>query len=228
MKKLIASTLFILVFVCLFSFNVFADIMPPNSHPIDRCVKIVNLNEFPDIVLIGYYTGPMVEKYESYQIKDNECLTKGYKFNTLSIYWSTKEKSSSIVPNNVLLENVESNGEAVDQSNPLIKEDIEYSLARSSDGKLVLYKSKQISEYNDGTSTKVKTFSNPFADKEPNTITPSPSTQPVVTPTPSLQPIVTPTPEQPTVTPSPSPEPIQRGFWESIVCFFWGLFGKAC
>src|SRR5665811_153644 len=72
-----------------------ADVLPENSHPLSRCVKFVNLNDFSDVVLIGYYTGPMI-KYEAYQIENDKCLDKGYKFNTLYIYWTAKEKFQSI------------------------------------------------------------------------------------------------------------------------------------
>ncbi|MCX6737092.1 MAG: hypothetical protein NTW73_03355, partial [Candidatus Parcubacteria bacterium] len=167
MKKLIVSTLFSLAFVFLFLSPVLADVVPGNSHPLNLCVKFVNLNEFPNIVLIGYYTGPMVDKYELYQVKNNECLTKGYKFNKLSIYWNTKDKLNSIDTNNLLLEDVEPYGGYVDQSNPLIKEDIEYSIAGFSGNKLVIYKSKQISEYNNGTAKKVETFDNPLGNITP-------------------------------------------------------------
>ncbi len=204
MKKIFIYTLFSLAFVFLFSSTVSADITPPNSHPLSRCVKVVNLNEFPNVVLIGYETGPVVnkvDKYEMYQIKNNECLTKGYKFNSLSIYWNTKDKPNSVEPNNLLLENIEPYGGYVDKNNPLVKEDIEYSIVGFSSGKLVLYKSKQTLEYNNGTPKKVETFSNPLGNKEPNKITP---------------------------TPILSPEPVKRGFWQSIICLFRGLFGKGC
>ena len=209
MKKLIIRILFSLAFIFLIPQIASADVAPENSRSISRCVKIANLNEFPYVVLIGHYTGPMIDKYESYQIKNKECLTKGYKFNSLSIYWNTKDKPNSIDPNNLLLENVEPYGGYVDRNNPLAKEDIEYSIAGFSGGKLVLYKSQQTSEYNNGTPKKVETFSNPLGNKEPNKITPAPSDKPIVT-------IV------------PSPEPIKGGFWQSIICFFRGLFGRGC
>ena len=226
MKKLIIYTLFSLAFVFFFSSTVSADVILPNSHPLSRCVKIVNLNEFPNIVLIGYYTGPMVENYESYQIKNNECLTKGYKFNSLSIYWNTKDKPNSIDPSHLLLEDVEPYGGYVDQSNPLVNEDIEYSIAGFSGEKLVIYKSKQTSEYNDGSPKKVETFASSLKNIEPNKQTPQPNK---ITPTPTPSPKITPAPsDQPIVTPAPSPEPIKRGFWQSIICFFRGLFGRGC
>jgi len=219
MKKIIICTLFLLVFVFLFSSIVSADVIPPNSHLLSRCVKVVNLNEFPNVALIGYYTGPMVDKYESYQIKNNECLIKGYKFNSLSIYWNTKDKPNFIDSNNLLLEDIEPYGGYVDQNNPLIKEDIEYSIAGFSDGKLVLYESKQTSEYNNGAPKKVETFSNPLGNKEPNKITPTPIPSPKITPTPSDQPIVN---------PALLPKPVKRGFWQFTICFFRGLFGRGC
>ena len=204
MKKLIIFSLFTLVLIFLIPSISSADVPPENSHPLDRCVKIVNLNEFPNIILIGYSTGPTIDTYEAYQIENNKCLDKGYKFNKFSIYWATKEKFNSIDLKNLtlnnaktptditlLLENIETDGGYVEKSNPLIKEDIEYSLAGNPNEKLTLNKSKQISEYNDGTPKKVEDFNNP----QNNT---------------------------------PTPEPAKKGFWQSIVCFFKKLFGGSC
>lgn len=190
MKRLLACTLFSLVFVLFFSSIASADIMPGNSHSLNRCVKVVNLDEFSDIVLMSYVTGPMIASDEINQINTNECITKGYKFNSLSIYWNIKDKLNVIDPNNLLLENVEVYGGYVDDKNPLVKEDIEYTIKKISDGKYSLYKSKLISEYNDGTPKKVETFD-------------STST-------------------------SSSSKLVKRGFWQTIVCFFKGLFGNSC
>ncbi len=224
MKKLLTYTLFSLVFVFLFSSTTSADLIPPNSHSLNRCVKVVNLNEFPNTILIGYITGPMVDKYEAYIINNNECLTKGYKFNSLSIYWTTKEKFNSLDLKNLklsditlLLENIEPYGGYISDSNTLVKEDVEYSIAGFSNEKLIFYKSKQTSEYNNGSQKKVETFSNPLKNNEPKKITPTSTPSPKITPTPSDQPIII-----------PAPEPARRGFWQSIACFFNGLFGRGC
>lgn len=219
MKKLFIYILFSLSFVFLFSSVVSADLIPPNSHSLNRCVKVVNLNEFPDVVLIGYVTGPMVESSETNQIKNNECLSKGYKFNSLKIYWNTKDRPNSIDQNNLLLDNVEVYGGYIDQNNPLEKEEIEYSIAGFSSGKLILYKSKQTQEYNNGTPKKVETFANPLKNTEPNKVTPTPKPSPNITNKPT---------DQPNVAPTPAPQPVKRGFWQSIACFFRGLFGKSC
>lgn len=199
-----------------------ADIIPPNTHPLNRCVKVVNLNEFTDIVLIGHYTGPSLENYQTYQIKNNKCLTKGYKFNTLNIYWNTKDKTTSIDPDKLLLENVEIYGGQVEENNPLVKEVIEYSLARNINKKLVLYKSKQISEYNDGTPPKIQTFNNPFTSTEPKKLK---SSQPVLkSPSSTAEPF-----NKKSTAVSPSPESTKtKTFWQTIICFFKKLFGGNC
>ena len=93
MKKLCIISIIIIIFTISF---VSADVIPQNSHALDKCVKFVNLEDFPEIILVGFYTGPMVDTYEAYPIIDNECLTKGYKFNSLSIYWTTKENFEKI------------------------------------------------------------------------------------------------------------------------------------
>jgi hypothetical protein len=168
--------------------------------------------------MIGYYTGPVVDTYEAYQIENGVCLEKGYKFNSLNIYWVTKEgfdsldiKNLNVTNLTLLLEDVAVEGAYVDESNPLIKETIEYSIAGFKDGNLIIYKSKQISEYNNGQSNKVETFDKPNVDSEEST----------------PEPIPTPEPEpQPEPTPEPTPEPL--GFWGKIGCFFKTLFGGSC
>ncbi|MEM4181783.1 MAG: hypothetical protein QXX68_01355 [Candidatus Pacearchaeota archaeon] len=223
MNKKIILPIALLTLVSL-AFLVSADVIPENSHPLDRCVKFVNLNEFSDVVLIGYYTGPMVDTYEAYQIQNGACLEKGYKFNSLNVYWTTKEKFNTLDLKNLkleskkvvtggrdnagnpvymdvyspsdltlLLEDVEPYGGYVDESNPLIKETIEYSIAGFSDGKLIVYKSKQTSEYNNGQPNKIETFDKPIVNNQ---------------------------------RPNPTPKP--QGFWSKIGCFFKRLFGRSC
>lgn len=203
MKKSLLQSLFLFLFAVVFVPSVSADVIPGNSHPLDRCVRVVNLNDFPDVALIGYYTGPMVDDYEIYPIENNQCLTKGYKFNTLRVYWNTKENATDIDSNKLLLEDIESFGGYVDNKNPLFKEHIEYSLSGAND-QFVLYKSKQISEYNDGTPTKVQTFDN--TGEIVDTIE---------------------LPENDPEEPLPL-EPTPTSSWQNFLCFFKRMFGGSC
>lgn len=227
MKKIFIHTLLLFIFAITFTSTASADVIPPNSHSLNRCVKVVNLDEFPNVALIGYYTGPMVNNYETYEIEKNKCLDKGYKFNTLSIYWNAKDKPNTIDPDKILLEDIEPYGGYIDENNPLVKEVIEYSIAGFNGDKLVLYKSKQSSEYNDGTPTKVETFASPLQNTQPKN---QDQQQKEVKPTPTPTPNIDKTNNQTNITPSPEPlpEPVKKGFWQSIICFFRGLFGKGC
>lgn len=234
-----------------------ADSPPENSHPLNRCVKFVNLNDFSDVVLIGYYTGPTIG-YQAYQIENDKCLDKGYKFNSFYIYWTDwtgKEKFSlkdlkfetkkvaggddgkgnqlyNVVyfPANLilLLDDIDPYGGYVDETNPLINETIEYSVAGYSDGKLVVYISKRTSEYNNGQSNKVETFEKPIINnKEP--IFPIPTPEPSQNPEPNItykEPIYP--AHTPELTQNPEPLPVKQSFWNSISCFFKKLFGGSC
>jgi len=169
MKKIFFYSLLLLILAILAIPSVSADIIPEDSHYLNRCIKYVNLDSFPDVVLIGYTVGPMIKNYEAYQISNNKCLTKGYKFNTLDVYWTTKTKFDSmniddlnLVDLNLLTENIGCYGGYIMNSSPLIKEDIELSIAGFSGEKLVVYTSKRTSEYNNGDPKKTETFANPL------------------------------------------------------------------
>jgi len=228
-------TIFLLAFLFFVPNLASADIMNSNQHQVQRCLKIVNIDKFPDLALVGFYTGVMLENnknYIAYQVKNNECLTKGYKFNKLNLYWVTQKKFASLNLNNLILntkkvasggwdakgnvtyydvyspknlelltENIESGNSVVDNTDHLIKETLEYSLLKNSDGNLSLYKSKRITDYNDGSQQKIETF------QTSGDIINSSST------------------------PVNLPEEKQvkkNGFWHSILCFFKIFSSDSC
>jgi len=157
MRKIIFGLLGLFVFVVFLPLPVLADILPESSRSVVKCVKFVNLDYFPNIVLIGRYAGPMTKyDYETYQVENNKCLSQ-YKLNSLDIYWSTKEKPDLIVDNRLLLKAVEASNYSVNENNPLAKETVEYLLAKSFPGRIVAYKNRKILEYDDG-SEKIKNY----------------------------------------------------------------------
>ncbi|MBA1341687.1 MAG: hypothetical protein C5S40_06045 [ANME-2 cluster archaeon] len=225
-EKIIISLMFVLL---IFPF-VNADVIPENSHPLTKCIRIVNLDEFPDVYLIGYITGPMVEGHETYIVENDKCLTIGYKFNNLKILAANKTYIDSVGLTNLKVKKVEIPGECtggcyteelsdenvlmsdvkiypyggyVYEDNPLIKEEIEYSIAGFADNKLILYSSKQTSEYNDGTPKKTEIFEKPNIKNINLTI-------------------------QNNVSPGPTHVPEKYGFWSKVVCFIKELFGRSC
>lgn len=213
MKKIIVLFVLLFTYISLSPVNALADILPPNSHYVEVCSKIINLDKFPNLVLFGYITGPQVWGENPYKIESDKCLTKGYKFNSLGIYWITKNKFNSLnikdlkpTDMTLLLKDSISDGGYFPDASHILKENIEYSIVDSSNGAFVIYKTKQTSEYNDGTPNKVETFNNSL---EQNEIIPAP--------VPKQKP-----------TPNPIPEPTGRGFWGSVSCFFVELFGGIC
>jgi hypothetical protein len=182
MKKVIVFVLGIFVFVGISSVS--ADVIPENSHAVERCVKIINMNQYPDIVLISYLSGPMIPTYQASEIKNNTCLDKGYKFNKLSVYYISKDNFKTLdlsnlktykketnqgtwtlketIPTNFILlsSEIESYGGTISNNNPLIKETIEYNIVKNTNGTFALNKTKVTSEYNNGSPVKIENFSN--------------------------------------------------------------------
>ena len=246
MKKLTLFTIW-LVLALLLSFSppVSADIIFPNTHYVQWNVKFVNLDHFPEIILLGQTAGPFGKN--DFQIKNNERLDKGYHVNILTVYWNTKDKLMTInrIDPDKSLGVIDPYGGFdygyVPDSNPLVKETIEYSLAGFVDGKLVIYKSRQTSEYNDGTPVKDVIFDDPapnashqppaptvIIDPTPPPPTPAlvPPPPPMPMPAPTLVPPTTQVPQGIVVSstqitvppPAPAllPEPAKEGFWQSM------------
>src|SRR5215510_11847245 len=83
-----------LLFVC--SAPGFADIMPDGYHSVQRCVKIINLNQFSDLVLVGYVMWPPGITSFAYLIQAGQCLNGGYKFSQLKIYATTPKRAKTL------------------------------------------------------------------------------------------------------------------------------------
>jgi hypothetical protein len=264
MKKIISFLGLLLFCILGISRIASADLIPPNSHYLDRCVTISNLDQFPDITLIGFITPIMGgDKYQAYIVENNKCLTKGYKFNGFSIYWIQKIQFSAIDLNDLKLNNqkvvsssardnsgnpisydvytpadltlvtqkIDPGSGYVSDSNPATKENIEYSIAGVDGTNLTLYMSKKTTQYNNGNPQKIETFNssgiitNPIATPKPVVQKPKPTQTSVpadINNSTNKIPVVT---VQPVITPLVTS---QRGFWQSIGCFFTSLFGGSC
>ncbi|MDD3084177.1 MAG: hypothetical protein PHP82_04080 [Candidatus ainarchaeum sp.] len=109
MKKILFFGIFLIISL---SFA-FADIIPPDSHPVEKCVTINNIDLFDEYVIIGKITGPMINDtgFEIVELVQNVCLNKGYKFNKFMIYAITKNyfeeadvidfNSANVFPSNI-------------------------------------------------------------------------------------------------------------------------------
>ena len=130
----------IILLLSLVGFSAHADIPPPNSYFVDRCTKITNLSDFPEIVLIGNI---VFGETNNYLINENECLDGGYKFAKFSIYWNTKSKGTLVEDDKLLLSDLKVNGHW--QPNKIGKlspqgsqETIDYLITKNLDGEYSL------------------------------------------------------------------------------------------
>lgn len=159
------------------------DVILPGTHVVERCVKIDNVQSFPDIVLLGVAVPPGGDRDE-YVVKSDSCLTKGYKFNRFYLCWTSRDLFDSLGLENLpidealpkgaakknvdaqsvflLSSNIEPYGGAVPDSNPLVKEYITYSLQSNGSG-LGLGMVSRVEEYQNGTTKEIELSASDFS-----------------------------------------------------------------
>lgn len=132
----------------------------------NRCVSIINTNNYPNVLLIGVIDSvqtPSIRFDEWYEIKSSECLHKGYKLNNFYVYAVDRayvEKAglqnidfnnkSVVLPANLEIEPV---GWFVENSDPLVQENIEYLIMGFTDEYVVLCEKSYKGINNDGSET---------------------------------------------------------------------------
>jgi hypothetical protein len=141
------------------------DILPQNSHNVARYISIVNAEDFPEVVLVAYVTGPMLQEPEVKEIRSGEYLSKGYKFNRYRIFAVPRNLLSKTGSRGLRFQDVPSNGKvssegiallsdsidpgtkSVTNENPLVAEHLEYQLLKNRDGTFRLVLAKETREY---------------------------------------------------------------------------------
>jgi len=149
----------------------YGDIAPsgPSSgstqHYVTLCSKITNLNEYPEISLLVYVKSFAGFSFHTYEVSSDQCLTKDYKFDRLSLfavkkeYLTGKNISTIDLPNdkNAIKSSIELdatvdpstfNGYYVPNSNPLITQESFYKIIGYTDSTVVLFKWKVVSKFN--------------------------------------------------------------------------------
>ena len=165
MKRIIWITLFLLLIA---SYSQ-GDILPPNSHPLDRQIYITNLSDYPQVSLIGYITGPMIPDYEIQVIEADVSLSKGYKFNTFkvfAIYHQIIEDAGGI--DNIELDKIAQTkppadiidpyGGFVTNDNPLAAQYYYYRITEVTDSTLRLSLHRAIYKYNNDSPDKIVNY----------------------------------------------------------------------
>ncbi len=62
-----------------------ADVIPPNSHSVSRCLEITNLADYPSYVLVGVSVTPGGDETRTLFV-EGSCMDKGYKFSRFTVY----------------------------------------------------------------------------------------------------------------------------------------------
>jgi hypothetical protein len=161
------NRLFVIAFLFISNLAL-GDIIPSNSHYVDLCLKITNLDEYPEIALLGYVKQFGISHNETYAVSSNECLTKGYSHNTLELfavkklYIQGKDTSKIDLPKD---KNAVKTSISIDpylgyvpDSNPLKSKEQYYKIVGFTDTTVVIYKWKEVSKFNNGRADITETF----------------------------------------------------------------------
>jgi hypothetical protein len=155
----------------------YGDIAPSSNsnastqHYVTVCTKITNLNEYPEISLLGYVKSYVGSSFHTYEVSLNQCLTKDYKYNTLCLYavkktyLEGKDISTMDLPNdkNAVKASIPldpADGYYVAGSNPLISEEYFYKIIGFTETSFVLYKWKVVNKFNNGQADLVVNIPN--------------------------------------------------------------------
>lgn len=132
MKKI---WLFVLSFIAILSVWVsFADIVEPNTHYVDKCVKFQNVEIDNYRVVVENY-GPMTD--EIYELQGNQCLEWYYKFADSRQYLLDKSidieelTHENIQDKAIQIWNLRAVWWYVDDSNPLTSETFVYKIVKN-------------------------------------------------------------------------------------------------
>jgi len=159
MKLILSLTL------TLFLQKAFCDIIPSNSHYVDKCVKITNIDEYDNLVMLGYIRSVGNYHESTYEISSAECLTKGYKFNTLRIFGVEKNKIAGKDISDIDLPNesyaLETNIDIdpysgyYNNSNPINKIEEYYKIIGFTDTSVIIHMWKEVYGFNNGSADSV-------------------------------------------------------------------------
>ncbi|MCD6497188.1 MAG: hypothetical protein J7M25_02655 [Deltaproteobacteria bacterium] len=169
MKKMTTALAVVLFTSVLFGAPARGDGIPPGYHLVFRDVLITNVDEHPDIVLVAYVVGPMIDTYEAAVVEQGVPLNKGYKFNSLRLFALQKSAfdnagglagidfkslAATIEPAEI----IDPGMYLVVDENPLQTEECFYRIQSTGAGVVTLALKSRVLKYNNGTTDRVEEF----------------------------------------------------------------------
>jgi hypothetical protein len=141
--------LFLLLAFCL---NVKSDVITPKAYTrASVFASIVNLESYPNVVIIGVRMGMALTKLNNHFIVETDRYYGVQEFSPLKFYAVSKAYLEKMGPNSidwetdthVLKSNLEIDGDLFKEKEPIREIDMEYKIAGFDEHGLVLYKSQQ-------------------------------------------------------------------------------------
>lgn len=160
------KVLLILIALSISKFS-FGDVILDNTHYVAKCVKITNMEDYPDVAFIGFSL-LMGQMRQVTELSSTVCLDKGYKFNDFTVYAVNKSylngkdiskidfrKESNALPSNIAINPYMG---FVNDSIPLSGIEEYYKVVGFSDKNVILFKWKQVTKYNNGKPDLIESF----------------------------------------------------------------------
>jgi hypothetical protein len=162
------KTKFYLILIAAFiSKFTFADVIIDNTHYVEKCVKITNMEDYPDVAFIGYCL-LMGQMRQVNELSPTLCLDKGYRLNEFTVYAVNKSylngkdinkidfrKDLNALPTNIAINPYMG---FVYDSIPLAAIEEYYKVVGFSNTNVILYKWKQVTKYNNGKPDLIENF----------------------------------------------------------------------
>lgn len=161
------TPILLILFAVLFSKVSYGDIIISNTHFVQKCVKITNVEDYPEVTFIGYaFSGDMGLNVTV--LSSTECMNKGYKFNEFNVYAVNKSylqgkeiskinfrNDPNALPSNISIEPYTG---YISDSIPISAIEEYYKVVGFSDSNVILYKWKKVTKYNNGKPDLIETF----------------------------------------------------------------------
>jgi len=166
MKKLICLLVLI---PFLLSKTCFGDVIVTDVHHVEKCVKITNIDDYPEISLVGAVIPPNDPfDTEFYILTSSECLPRNFRNCDFNIYALSKDylkgkdlqkidfpKDPNAIASNI---KIEPSGGYINDSIPISEIQQYYKIAGFTKTSLILYKWKEVNKFNNGKPDSTSTY----------------------------------------------------------------------
>ncbi len=162
--------IYLFVFISfLFSNACMGDVININYHYLDKCVKITNMDEYPEISLVGAVIPPNDPfNTEFYILTSSECLPRNFRNCDFNIYALSKDylkgkdlqeidfsKNPNALASNIIIIPV---GDYINDSIPISSIQQYYKIAGFSNSSVILYKWREVITFNNGKPDSTSTY----------------------------------------------------------------------